>query len=62
MDTYSIGRARVGITAALSSIRKLHNAKYTELNSDYGHDAFLIDNTELISVSSQYLSEKLVIT
>lgn len=62
MDTHSIGRARVGITAALSSIRKLHNAKYTELNSDYGHDAFLIDNTELISVSSQYLSEKLVIT
>ena len=49
MDTYSIGRARVGITAALSSIRKLHNAKYTELNSDYGHDAFLIDNTELNS-------------
>ncbi len=62
MDTHSIGRARVGITAALSSIRKLHNAKYTELNSDYDHDAFLIDNTELISVSSQYLSEKLVIT
>ena len=62
MDTHSIGRARVGITAALCSIWKLHNAKYTELNSDYGHDAFLIDNTELISVSSQYLSEKLVIT